>query len=240
VVVSLLAGVGGLLFPDLRPVFVALAGIGGLSAVFTYFLTPERVLTADTAEQVYLAYATTISELAAELGLSETYVYVPTTSGPAVATNVKLYVPQAAEYDLPESGELDGVVIASERGARRGLAVVPTGATLLREFEAAIDGQDVPGGAAAAAERLATAIVDLFEFADDAAVVADDRGGSITIGVVGAAYGPLSRFDHPVVSFLGAGLARRLNHPVRVEVRDSDDPRYDALVVCTWSGGAAQ
>ncbi|MDX1744309.1 MAG: hypothetical protein R3324_00085, partial [Halobacteriales archaeon] len=58
--------------------------------------------------------------------------------------------------------------------------------------------------------------------------------GRLTVGVSGSAVGDLDRFDHPVVSFIGVGLAVGLDSPVQLDLVELESDRYDAVVVATW------
>jgi len=231
---ALLAGGGAVTFPDLRGVLLALAGIGGFAAVLSYYLTPEQVLAASSAERVYGAYATTGEALVDDLGLQETYVYLPARSGAAGGASVRLFVPQAEEYVVPDPGDLDGVIVGADDRFQRGIAVYPTGGALFREFEQSLT-EPLAEEPTALSKQLARGLVEVFEFVEDATVEPDTRGGRVTVGVTGTAYGAIDRFDHPVSSFLGAGLAHGLDHPVQVAVEADGSGRFDALVACDWS-----
>ncbi|MFT4891368.1 MAG: hypothetical protein ACI9YT_002300 [Halobacteriales archaeon] len=72
-----------------------------------------------------------------------------------------------------------------------------------------------------------------------AAVTAATSDGDVTgdqpvipFGVSDRAYGSLDRFDHPVPSFLAAGLAVATDAPVSVTVTDAEDDRCDYLATC--------
>lgn len=236
-VLGLAALAGGVLFPVARTVLFVLAGIGLFAGVVTYYLTPERLVPATVGERVYAAFATSLSDLVADLGLSEARVYVPTdaTSDDLTAA-VRLFVPQSATYDLPTAAELRGTFVVSDSERRRGVALRPTGDPLYAEFERAAS--QVPETPEPLLDALVDALANQFELVEtarvDVDVGSDGENRRATVAVAGSAYGAIDRFDHPVVSLLATGLADRLDRPIRVEVDTPEDDRFDALVTCRW------
>lgn len=230
-VVGALAAAGGLLLPDARQVLFAMAGIGVFAGLLTFYLTPERFIPADVGERIYGTLATNEDAIAADLGLSDVRVYVPTgTSGEA---GVRLFVPQHDAYDLPPSEALDAPFVTPADDSQRGLSLRPTGGSLHEEFERATTGQpaDEP---APLTSQLADALVEQFELLDSATVDVDAEAGRASVAVEGSLYGDVSQFDHPVASLLAVGLATALDRPVRLSIDRPDDDRMDALVSLTW------
>jgi hypothetical protein len=157
-------------------------------------------------------------------------VYVP--QGEA-ADDVRLFVPQHADYEVPGADALADVFVVTNRSSQRGLALRPTGTALLTEFEEAVAG-DPAGDANTLVPQLTDALVEQFELVESADPDVDAAGGRVTVGITGSVYGPLDRFDHPVGSFLAAGLARGLGVPVTLEAAETDDDRAEYLVTCVW------
>jgi len=220
--VGLVALAGAVFVPPARTVLLALAGTGLFAALLVVLLTPERFVAAGVGPAVYDAHQATAGAVVDELGLSGERVYLPDDGG-------RLFVPQYGEYDLP--ADRAPLFVVADREPERGVALRPTGASLLRDLEPTLS-----GGLSADAEEIVTqltdGVVDGFELA---AVAAPDRDeGRLAVGVADAAYGPVDRLDHPVASLLGVGLARGLDTPVTVTVEQPDDDRYDWLVVCSW------
>lgn len=216
---------GAVLFPGVRTVLLALGGTGLFGAMLIWFLTPERFVPERVGQQIHDAHASNQSALIDDLGLQEDRVYVPADSG----TVARLFLPQRASYDIPDS--FDGLLVVPNDERQRGVAFEPTGARLYDAFKQSLVGEPATDPAALAAQ-LADGVVETFELADSATVDADRSGGGIAVAVDGAAYGALSRPDHPVVSLLATGLAVGLDRPVRATVEDTD--RAAALVVCRW------
>lgn len=216
-----LAAVAGYLFPVARTVLFVLAGIGIFGGVLTAFLTPERFIAADLGAQVYGALADNEDAIVGDLGLSEERVYVPTEGG------TRLYVPQQAEARVPES-DLDQVFVVTDDETTRGVAFEPTGEPLFDEFERALTG-DLESTPEPLADQLVDALVSQFELVDSVGVELGDE--QATFELVGAAYGEITRFDHPVASVLAVGLSHGLDRPVRVEV-DADGER--PIISCRW------
>jgi hypothetical protein len=236
-VLGVLAAAGGVLLPESATVLFALAGVGLFTALLTYYLVPEQVLSAPVGERVYAAYAHTGVGIVGDLGLHDAAVFLPVAGGdtdrPGVAP-IRLFVPQRADYELPSPVEAAATFVVADDGRRRGVSVVPTGAALLAAFEAADESlsrlplADYVG-------RVADALVDGFELVDYAGAELDSSAGRVTVGVRRSALGAVDRFDHPVGSFVAAALARRLDAPVRLETRPADGGRVDYYVTCRWA-----
>ena len=225
--VGLVAVLGGVLFPDAREVLVALGGTGLFGAVLTYYLTPSRFVAAEVGERVYAAAAANGAALVDDLGLREERVYVPGETEPA-----RLYVPQHAEYAIPEPRA--GPIVVDDES--RGLLVTATGAELFREFERDLSG-DLAAAPPVLAEQVTDALVEQFELVRGADVDVDTERDRATVAVSDSAFGDVDRFDHPVASFLAVGFAAGLERPIELEVTPSDE-RADWLVTCRWGGDA--
>jgi hypothetical protein len=223
---GLLALGGAALFPDLQTVLVALGGTGLFGGVLSWYLTPERFVAASVGERVYAALADSQSALVTDLGLSETRVYVP-----VAGDTVRLFVPQYAEYELPERDALDPLFVIPRTERARGVALVPTGATLAEEFETIRSGP-LATEPAELATQVSDALVDGFELAESATT--DGTGTErFSVGITGSVYGQHDRVDHPIISFLAVTAAQALDAPVTTEVTTGDD-RYDFVVTCRW------
>ncbi|WP_227356319.1 hypothetical protein [Haladaptatus salinisoli] len=230
-----LAAVAAVLLPDSRPLLLALAGTGFFAAVLTYYLTPQQFVSAEVGERVYASAAAMGASIVDDLGLQDERVYVPTESdGNETFANVRLFLPQHADYVVPDGDELISpfVVTNDERG--RGASFFPTGAALFREFETTMTNA-VPDEPEALAGQLTDAVVEGFELVDSASADVDRGGTTVTVGVRGSAYGSVTRFDHPVASFIATGMAKGLDAPVTVEQLPADDDRFDYLVSCDWT-----
>jgi len=229
--VGLVAALGGLLLPSARTVLLALGGTGVFLGVLTYYLSPERFLSASVGRAVYETAASNQAGIVAELGLSETRLYVPVGEA-----DVRLYVPASPSEPLPDDDDALGERFVVTEQAR-GVAFEPSGQALLADVEQALT-DDLGSEPAAVARQLREALVEQFELVDSAEQSVPDESdreaGELTVGVEGSAYGPLERFDHPVASVLAVGLARALNAPVAVTVDPDGNDRVDATVTCRW------
>lgn len=226
---GVIAVLGGYLLPIGTDLLFILGAIGLFSGVMTWFLTPERLVTATVGRSVYDSVADTGTRLRAELGLRETSVYVPVDKGTGDGVPIRLFVPQSSSYELPASDALASLFVLPDSRSRRGIAMRPTAATLVREFETAVDGvADDPTDLGA---QLADALVEQFELVDSAEPEIDADGGRLTVVIYGSAYDDVSSFDHPVPSFLGTGVALGLDHPVTVDTTESGGR---TLVTCRW------
>ncbi|WP_227379418.1 hypothetical protein [Haladaptatus halobius] len=230
-----LAAVGAVLLPDSRSLLLALAGTGFFVAVLTYYLTPQQFVSAEVGERVYASAAATGTSIVADLGLQDERVYVPTEpDGNETFANVRLFLPQHADYVVPDGEELVSPFVVANEERRRGASFIPTGAGLVREFESTMT-DAVPDEPEALVGQLTDAVVEGFELADSASADVDRDGTTVTVGIRGSAYGSVTRFDHPVASFLATGMAKGLDAPVTVEQLPADDDRFDYLVSCNWT-----
>lgn len=222
--VGVVAIVGGLLFPGARTTMFAFGATGAFAAVLTYYLTPEQFVSASVSERIYAVLADNEAAIADDLGLSTERVYVPTEE--AGERTVRLFVPQFGEFSLPET--LDAPLVVTDDERERGLSLRPTGEPLFEEFERALAGTlgDTPEQLAS---QLTDAIVEQFELASGATTDVGADGEVVVVDVTGSAYGRVDRFDHPVASLLGVGIAGGLDVPVTVSV-DADADRADYTV----------
>ena len=244
-VLGLFAGAGAALFPPVRDVLIALAGIGLFSAVLIYFLTPERFLAASIGESVYSAHARSVEELIADLGLEDIYVYVPIGG-----QGTRLFVPQHADYRIPSEDDLDSALVVPDDERTRGVSLHPTGGDLSAEFERTVSG-DLAEEPTELGQQLTDGLVEAFELVDSAnvspasAVDEDNESqlpgpegngteGRITIDVTGNVYGDGASVDHPVTSVVACSLARQLATPIIADVIPSSDADIDYHVTCRW------
>ncbi|WP_126663191.1 hypothetical protein [Haloterrigena salifodinae] len=221
--IGIVAALGSIAFPDAREVLVALGATGLFGALLTYYLTPSRFVAADVGERVYTASTANVAAIGDELGLRDERVYLPGETAPA-----RLYVPQHADYSLPD--ERAGPIVVDDDS--RGLLLEATGAELFRPFERALTG-DPAADPAPLAAQLTDGLVEQFELARSAESDVDAGDGRATIAVSDSAFGPIDRFDHPIPSFLAVGFAAGLERPVRLEIAPGDD-RADWLITCRW------
>jgi hypothetical protein len=214
-------------------VLFILGAIGLFSGVLTWFLVPERFVTATVGESVYDAAAATGTQLREELGLSDASIYVPTRPDATAEMPVRLFVPQSDPAEIPET--LDSLFVLAESSDGHGISVRPTAATLVKTFDVSV-GRDATADPEALTGQLVEGLVQQFELVDSADPEVDAARGRVTVGVEGCAYGDVTGFDHPVASFLGTGLARDLDRPVRVETTATDE---QLLVTCRWEHESA-
>jgi len=241
-----LATAGGVLFPETRTVLLALGGTGLFAALLTWFVTPERFVSADVGDAVYEALARNQERLCLVLGLSDERVYVPTgEESTGVRPNwmrpgsreegsesagVRLYVPQRENWTLPDADALDSLFVVTGDATTRGVSLEPTGETLFGEFQAALGGP-LASDPAELVGQVREALVEQFEIAGALRTDLDPDGCRLTLDVTDGAYGSLARFDHPVVSTVAVALARGLDRPVTVELDESDG---DPVATLRW------
>jgi len=224
---GVLSVLAGLVVTTAQTVLFALGGTGLFVGVLTYYLTPERLVPATVGRDVYTTMAETGASVVAELDLQDDRVYVPTDRG---SPEARLFVPQHAEYAVPDEAALADAFVVGDDESERGFSTRATGDALFERFEEARTGEFGPDPAAMA-RQLSEALVEQFELIEGTAVDAGD--GRLTVEVTGSTYGRVDRFDHPVPSLLASGLAHGLDEPVTLEVTRSDGDA-GALVTCRW------
>jgi len=191
---------GGIGLPDVRAVLfvVRLDRAVRLGSAMTWYLTPERVVPIAVSESIYDAAATTLTGVRDELGLQSSTAYVP------VGDQVRGFVPRHRDFDSPENAMH---VFVTDDDASRGFSFAPAGDRLAGGFERLRETQ-TPDNPLTAAEQLAETLVSHFEIADAVTIDADTdvESSRLTVSVQNAAFGPLTRPDHPVVSALACEI----------------------------------
>ncbi|ELZ44588.1 hypothetical protein C464_13200 [Halorubrum coriense DSM 10284] len=211
-VVGLFGIAGGLVFPDARTILFALGGTGIFAGVLTYFITPERFISAQIGGRIFEAVRADREATIDELGLRGEPVYVP-------GDTVRLFVPREANAPLPEPiSDLD-LFVVPEDPTTGGVAFHPTGVPLFEEFSDTLD--QSPGTAPqSVAPVIADALVNVFELADGVESAVDTDTQRITFEISGAGLGDPTAIDHPIASFLAVTLVETLTEPVAVTVTE--------------------
>ena len=230
--IGAVAILGAALFPAVREVLVVLGGIGLFGAVLTRYLTPERFVSAETGERVYAAHAETLGALEGQLGLETHHVYVPIDGMPPA----RLFVPQHEEYAIPDREALEQPLIVGNEATERGASVVPTGATLFREFERSLTGS-VAETPTAVTEQVMDALVEGFELATTAESSVDADAGRVTVEFEESVYGDADLPDNPLGSLLAVALARSLGVPVSLETAQTES---GVVATCRWETEAVE
>jgi len=227
--IGVVAALGGLLVPTASTVLFALGGTGLFGGLLTYYLTPERFISADVGRDVHATRAANEAALTGELGLSEERAYVPVSAG---SDPVRLFVPHDTEYVLPTETALAEQTILAADAESRGLALDPSGGRLLTSLEATLPGSlaDSPPELAA---QLSDALVEQFELVDSADPDIDPNGGRCSVAISGSVYGSIDQFDHPIVSLLASGFAAGLEAPIKTSVSAPADEDAD-VVTLRW------
>jgi hypothetical protein len=220
---------GALALPAAREVLFILAGAGLFAGVLTRYLTPEQFIPATMGKSVYDAVAEMGAQLRGELGLDETYIYVPTDESGDFGVPVRLFVPQSSSV-TPSRDELTSMFVLSESADQRGVSLRPTAARLVAEFNKSAHVLDMTDTEELAAQ-LVDALVEQFELVEQAVPEVDPDSGRLTVSVQGGPYGVEASFDHPVASFFGTGLAFGLDQPVTVETVTKES---QLVVTCRW------
>lgn len=227
---GLLATAGAVVFPSVRTVLLALGATGLFSGLLTYYLTPERFVSAQVGVEIHAALASTREAIIGELGLENECVYVPVGE-----SRVRLFVPQQRNWQIPNTEALDSVFVVPDTDAERGVSFEPSGHGLFEEFERALDGP-LGNSVDELLAQLREGLIEQFEIVADIDVDSDTRNGRLSVSIEddSSIYGSLDRFDHPASSFLAVGLARGLARPVRIETHENG-----TTVTFRWEPDAA-
>jgi energy-converting hydrogenase Eha subunit E len=238
---ALVAVGGAVVFGEYRDLLLALAATAAVVAFLTTVLLRGRFLSATTSEAVYSALAVNERRLANELELEGPTVYVPLDDAVTAQTaveRVRLFVGKHARTAAPlaDPTELEPLFTIPQAEGGPGISLRPTGGGLLGEYLASAS-EEFPEEPGAAARQLADALVEGFELVRRAEVDATDAERQIVFTVVDSAYGDVTRFDHPVASFVACGLAVARSTPVICETMEGDsDGAY--IIICRWDEAA--
>ena len=230
--IGVVAIAGGVLFPSVRALLIVLGATGLFGGVLTYYLSSERFIAAEIGRGIYTAFADDAEALVAELGLRATRVYVPVTDERG-DTTCRLFVPQHEDYDVPDRTALRSLFVVTTGEAARGIALEPKGQRLFDEFERTLSGRVSPDPGRLGAQ-LADSLVEQLELCEQVTTDIGASEGRATFGIVGSAFGPVDRFDHPIASLLAVGLATGLETPVELETAVPEAARADYLVTVRW------
>lgn len=147
--------------------------------------------------------------------------------------DVRLFVPSRSDYVVPDAEELESLFVVTDRERERGVSLSPTGGGLYHEFESAMV-EEVAKRPSDLADQLADALAEGFELVESARADTDPERGRLTVEIAGSAYGAVDRFDHPVASLLGVGVAANLDGLVSVSVMAAEEGPADWFVTCEW------
>lgn len=221
--VGVLAAGTAVLVPPAQQILFALAGIGLFGAVLTWFLTPEQFIPIDVGDAVYEPLASNLDAVTGELGLSGTRIYVETDRGS------RLYIPEKDTKHIPQ--DLGSTFIIGNSPEASGFALRPTGSRLVDEFEQTHTGP-LPDSPRELTTHLVEGLVDGFNLAADIDPDISADEDQIVFEITNPQFGSLSRFDHPVQSFLAVGLTRGLEAPITIEMVATGEDT--ARISLTW------
>ena len=213
-IVGLFGLAGGVVFSEARTVLFALGGTGIFAGVLTYFITPERFISAQIGGRIFESVRADREATIDELGLRGDPVYLPGDS-------VRLFVPRDVDAPLPEGVTDLDLFVVPEDPTTGGVAFHPTGVPLFAEFSETVD-QSLEATPQSAAPVIADALVNVFELADSAESAVDTDTQRITFEISGAGLGDSTAIDHPISSFLSVSLVETLSEPVEVTTTDED------------------
>ena len=227
-IVGALGIVGGFGFPEAQTVLFALGGTGVFAGVLTYFITPERFITARVGTRVFEAVRADREAIIDELGLRGDPVYLP---GP----EVRLFIPRHEDTPLPSADDQRTLFVVPDDPTTGGVAFHPTGVPLFEEFADSRD-QSLDARPQAVASVVADALVNSFELAGSVESAVDTETERLTFEIAGSGLGDPSAIDHPIASFLAVSVVEALSEPVEVTVTDADQ----LTVTCRYGAAVSQ
>lgn len=222
---GLSAIIGALFFTDSRTVLIAVGSTFLFGCLLVVILTTEQYLQASIHEAVYSDMARNEVALVEGRDHTQMRVYVPRTSAEEGAT---LFVPKHNDFRVPDGSALDSLFVTSETEAEEGIALRPCAASLVSDFESR--SRPLSADPAELSVQLIGGLVEMFELAREANAEVNREFDSIRFEVRLSAYEEEIGFDHPIVSFLGVGLASGLDRPISVGFQISESGRYDFSV----------
>jgi hypothetical protein len=206
-------------FPESRAVLFAIAATGLASGLLIRYLNTEQLVSVRVSEEMIEPLLTNEAAMVDQLGLSSKRVYLPTEAG------VRLVVPKVESYDPDalvaaindeyDRFGTDRPFVFDEPPHQSGLSLRPSAGLLLKSFIVQRDGER-PETASKAIASLQEGVTDALKLADSVETEFDQLG-RVTFEIDGTTFSSTGRFDPPVVSFLGAGMAWALSTPIEVD-----------------------
>jgi hypothetical protein len=231
---GIVAGGGAFAFPESREVLFAIAATGVASGLLIRYLNTGKLIPARVSEEVTEPLLRNEAAVASQLDLSDKRVYLPTEAG------IRLVVPETDSYDPDaliaaiddeyDRFGADRPFVFNDSPQQSGLSLRPSAGTLLKSFIVQRDGER-PETTSKAIASLQEGVTDVLELADSVETEFDGLG-RVTYELEGVRIDSTSRFDPPVVSFLGAGMAWALSTPVEVDVQSVDGGKV--VVTYEW------
>lgn len=219
---------GAVLYPNLQEVLLAVGYTFLFGVLLVGILSNQQYIQTSVHEAVVGDLLRNERAVVDSWDLQRTHVYIPRHSGPVPAT---LFIPKHPDFEIPPESALDSLFVVSETPKQEGITLVPSGAQLYEEF-AATTGRELSDTPAALASELTDGLVELFEIATGATTDVDRDVVVCDIGL--NAHGNQPEMNHPVVSFLGTGLAVGLDRPVVVDSQTTTGGQYDLVVEFRW------
>ena len=222
-----LAAIAGSFFvTDSQTVAIAVGSTFLFGFLLVILLSTEQYVQASVHEGVYRDMARNEAALIEARNHTRILVYVPRSS---VEDSATLFAPKHSDFRIPDEPALDSLFVTTETEQEEGIALSPSAASMFSEFES----RSVPALSADPAElsiQLIGGLVEGFELAKEADAEVNRESDSIKFEIELSGYEEGIGFDHPIISFLGVGLANGLDRPVSVGFQMSGGGQYDLSV----------
>jgi hypothetical protein len=212
VVVSLIAVLGGIVFPNVRSMLFATGAIGVIGSVMTWYLTPGQTMPIEVAQSICNGATTTLSDIRSTLGLEATVVYVP------VGNQVRGFLPRHPEFTIPDDTPRS---FPRDNDGSKCFTFSPTGLDLAYEVDQMKTTAEKTG-MLTMAEAVSEALTEHYEIADGIEIEsnADDPGLNVT--VTGSDFGSLAQIDNPITSTLACAISLNSENPIIVESMNNE------------------
>lgn len=227
---------GAVLYPAQQTVLLAVAYTFLFGVLLVGVLSNQQYVQTSFHEAVVGDLLRNEGAVVDSWDLQRTQVYIPRHSGPVPAT---LFIPKHLDFEIPPESALDSLFVTTGTLKQEGITFVPSGARLYEEFATAT-GPDLSDAPATLASELTDALVELFEIATQATTHIERNRDVVVCDIGLNAHENTPKINHPVVSFLGTGLAVGLDRPVVVDSQTTTGGRYDLVVEFRWIEAAPQ
>lgn len=212
VVVSLIAVLGGIVFPNVRSMLFATGAIGVIGSVMTWYLTPGQTMPTEVTQSICNGAMTTLSDIRSTLGLEATVAYVP------VGNRVRGFLPRHPEFTIPDDAPRS---FPRNSDGSKCFTFSPTGLDLAYEVDQMKTTAEKTG-MLAMAEAVAEALTEHYEIADGIEIASNADDPSLNVTVTGSDFGSLAQIDNPITSTLACAISLNSENTIIVEPMNNE------------------
>ena len=211
-VVSLIAVLGGIAFPNVRSMLFATGAIGGIGSVMTWYLTPGQTMPVEVTQSICDGAMTTLSDIRSTLGLEATVAYVP------VGNQVRGFLPRHPEFTIPDDTPHS---FPRNSDGSKCFTFSPTGLDLAHEINQMKTTAEQTG-MLVMSEAVAEALTEHYEIADGIEITSNADNPGLSVTVTGSDFGSLAQIDNPITSTLACAISLDSENPIVVEPMNNE------------------